>query len=107
MGWASCRHARRKKYVLTQSSVDSNETQKIHVGNLAVASSEAGLRELFATHGAVSSYERPLNKTTNAPGGFAYLEMAKGDATKAIAALDGTELDGQALRVSEARPPRA
>jgi hypothetical protein len=33
--------------------------------------------------------------------------MAPADAAKAIAALNGQELDGQALRISEARPPRA
>jgi RNA recognition motif-containing protein len=92
---------------VTQPTVETNAVQKIHIGNLAAASSEAGVRELFAAHGTVSSYERPLNKTTQEPGAFAYVEMAHADAAKAIEAVNGTELDGQALRVSEARPPRA
>ena len=80
--------------------------QKIHIGNLAAASNEAGVRALFASHGEVSSYDRPLDGKTQAPAGFAYVEMAQADAVKAIAAVNGQELDGQALRVSEARPPR-
>jgi hypothetical protein len=39
--------------------------QKIHVGNLAAASNEAGVRALFTTHGAVSSYERPIDGATS------------------------------------------
>ena len=78
--------------------------QKIHVGNLAAASSEAGVRALFTTHGAVSSYERPTDGATKNPAGYAFVEMAHADAVKAIAALNGQQLDGQALRVSEAKP---
>lgn len=92
---------------VTQPPVETNENQKIHIGNLAAASSEAGIRELFATHGVVNSYERPMDRKTNEPGGFAYVEMATADAAKAIAAVNGQQLDGQELRVSEARPPRA
>ena len=103
--------ARRKKFVLTQSTVDpqatEQEIQKIHIGNLATASSETGVREMFAAHGEVRSYERPLDKTTSAPLGFAFLEMPSADALKAITALDGKELDGQALRVTAAKSPRA
>ena len=100
-------HARLEEHVLTtQPTIGSNEIQKIHIGNLAPASSEAGVREMFAPHGEVRSYERPLDKVSKVPGGFAYVEMAQADATEAIAALNGQQLDGQALRVTEAKPPR-
>jgi RNA recognition motif-containing protein len=62
------------------------------------------VRELFAVHGEVQSYERPLDKVTSVPAGFAYVGMAAADAAKAIAALNGQQLDGQELRVSEAKP---
>ena len=62
------------------------------------------MRALFATHGPVTSYERPIDNATKAPRDFAYVEMANADAAKAIAALNGQQLDGQALRVSEATP---
>ena len=92
---------------MTNSTTEANAVQKIHIGNLAVASTEAGIRELFAPQGEVLSYERPLNKETQAVGGYAYLEMSTADAAKAIAAINGKQLDGQALRVTEAKPPRA
>ena len=91
----------------TEQTIETNKIQKIHIGNLALTSSEAGVREFFAPHGEVRSFERPLDKVTNVPGGFAYVEMAQADAAKAITALNGQQLDGQALRISEAKPPRA
>ena len=101
-------NARLEEYVLTtQPTIDANAIQKIHIGNLALASSEASVREMFAKHGEVCSYERPVDKVTNAPGGFAYVGMARAEATKAISALNGQQLDGQALRISEAKPPRS
>ena len=89
---------------LPDQIVEPQTLQKIHIGNLAKVSSESGIRELFSTHGAVTSYERPVDRDTKVPAGFAYVEMASADAAKAIAALNGQELDGQALRVSEAKP---
>lgn len=86
---------------------ESEALQKIHVGNLAAASTEQGVRALFAEHGIVSSFERPTIEATKAPAGFAFVHMTRPDAAKAIAALNGHELDGQALRVTEARAPRA
>ncbi len=35
--------------------------QKVQIGNLAASSSEASVRALFAKHGAVGSYERPVD----------------------------------------------
>jgi RNA recognition motif-containing protein len=80
--------------------------QRVYVGNLAAVSDEAAVRALFATYGAVSTYERPVDHVSKAPTAFAYVEMASADALAAIAALDGHELDDHALRVSEARKPR-
>lgn len=87
---------------MTQSKIQT----KIQIGNLAAKSSETGVRALFAPLGAVSSYQRPIDSATKAPGALAYVEMAQADAVKAIAALNGHQLDGQALRVSEAKPSR-
>lgn len=87
---------------MTQQTVDST-TQKIHIGNLAAQASEADVRALFAVHGNVASYARPTQGEAKEPSGFAFVEMTKDDATKAIAALDGHELAGQALKVSAAR----
>ncbi|MEE8148516.1 MAG: hypothetical protein V3T24_12990 [Longimicrobiales bacterium] len=41
-----------------------------------------------------------------APRGFGFVEMPAESADAAIAALDGTSMDGRSLRVNEARPRR-
>lgn len=88
---------------MTQQTVDSAATQKIHVGNLAVTASEADVRALFETHGNVASYSRPVAGDAKQPGTFAFVEMTKADAAKAINTLDGQDLAGQTMKVSEAR----
>ena len=89
---------------MTQTTVDPKETQKIHIGNLAASATEADVRALFSTHGEVASYERPMDKETKQPSGWAFVEMAQADAAKAIKAVNGQLLSEQALAVSEARP---
>jgi cold-inducible RNA-binding protein len=92
---------------LTDQLIEKNSVQKIHIGNLALASTEAGVRALLVPHGEVRSYERPIDRDSTVVSGYAYVEMITADAQKAIAAINGQELDGQALRVTEAKPPRA
>lgn len=88
---------------MTPQTVDNKATQKIHVGNLAAKASEAEVRAVFAKHGNVVSYSRPTEGDAKQPGAFAFVEMAKEDAARAIKALDGQELAGQTMKVSEAR----
>lgn len=97
-----------KLYFLTdQMMIEKVTVRRIHVGNLAAASTEAGVRELFAPHGLIRRYERPLDAVTKVAVGYAFVEMVQADAEKAVVALNGQQLDGQALRVTEARPPRS
>ncbi len=69
------------------------------------------MRELFGQHGAVSSVSLVNDRETGRPRGFGFVEMEPEAASKAIEALDGTDFEGQILRVNEARdrgarPPR-
>jgi cold-inducible RNA-binding protein len=83
---------------------------KLYVGNLSYDTSEASLRTAFEAHGEVTSVNLITDRDTGRPKGFAFVEMASPeDAQKAKAALDGTQLDGRALKVDEAKPqePRA
>lgn len=75
--------------------------QKLYVGNLPYTCTEASLRELFAQHGTVLSVVLPTDRETGSPRGFGFVEMD--NATAAIAALDGKDFGGRALRVNEAR----
>lgn len=77
----------------------------IYVGNLAFSTTEGALRDLFATKGMVESARIVTDKFTGQPRGFGFVEMPSAEeARAAIAALDGKELDGRALRVNEAQP---
>lgn len=77
----------------------------IYVGNVAHASTEEGLRQLFEQFGSVSTVKIITDKFTGSPRGFAFVEMPVADeAKKAIDGTNGVELDGRNLRVNEARP---
>ena len=78
---------------------------KIYVGGLPYAATEQQLSDLFAQHGAVESARVITDKFTGQSRGFGFVEMtASEDAQKAIAALNGTQMDGRTLTVNEARP---
>jgi RNA recognition motif-containing protein len=78
---------------------------KIFVGNLSFNTSEGDILDLFKQAGAVTSCELIMDKFTNKSRGFAFVQMGtQEEAAKAIAELNGKELDGRALTVNEARP---
>ena len=78
---------------------------KLFVGNLSFNTTEGDVLELFKTSGNVVSCELILDKFTSKSRGFAFVQMAtQEEANKAIADLNGKELDGRALTVNEARP---
>jgi RNA recognition motif-containing protein len=76
----------------------------IYVGNLSFDTTEEKLRETFAAHGEVSSARLITDQYSGKPRGFGFVEMPTQDeAMAAIAALNGTDLDGRTLNVNEAR----
>ncbi|MFH0907868.1 MAG: RNA-binding protein [bacterium] len=78
---------------------------RLFVGNLSYSSTEDDLRELFKQAGSVVRCELVLDKFTSKSRGFAFVEMgSQDDANKAIAELNGKEVDGRKLTVNEARP---
>ena len=80
----------------------------IFVGNLDTTCTEAQLRDLFAAYGVVQTVNMVMNRDTAEPRGFAFVEMKQAvDAEAAVAALNGTELQGRTIRVNEARPKLA
>ena len=78
--------------------------KKLFVGNLDFSATEESIRSLFAPHGTVESVHLATDRDTGRSRGFAFVEMAEGDANKAIAALNGMSIGGRALNVNEARP---
>lgn len=77
---------------------------KIFVGNFAFSMTDSGLRSMFESFGAVQSAAVATDRNTGRSRGFGFVEMADEDATKAIAALNGSDSGGRPLTVNEARP---
>jgi RNA recognition motif-containing protein len=79
----------------------------IYIGNLSFNTTEDQLRQAFEGFGEVSSVNIITNKQNGEPRGFAFVEMSTdNEAADAINGLNGRELDGRALKVSEANPRR-
>ncbi len=78
---------------------------KIYVGNLSNDVNDEGLREAFEAFGQIESASVVKNKYSGESRGFGFVEMSsKDEAQSAIDALNGKELKGQNINVSEARP---
>jgi len=77
----------------------------IYVGNLSLGITEGDLQKAFETYGAVEIVRVIKDAYTGRSKGFGFVEMPDGaNAKSAIDALDGTEIQGRALKVNEARP---
>ena len=77
---------------------------KIYVGNLPFSATDNELQTLFEAHGAVQTVNLITDRETGRPRGFGFVEMDDEGGKAAIAALDGTMMDGRNLKVNEARP---
>jgi cold-inducible RNA-binding protein len=78
---------------------------KLYVGNLSFETTENDLQDLFEQHGAVNEVHLIMDRMTGKSRGFAFVTMNDGaQASAAMTALNGHELNGRALTVNEARP---
>jgi len=79
--------------------------KNIFVGNLDFSVREEAIRSLFEAYGTVERVSIMTDRETGRSRGFAFVEMTnEGEAERAIAALNGTDMSGRALNVNEARP---
>ena len=79
-------------------------TARLYVGNLSYSTTNETLEKAFSAHGRVVSVSLITERDTGRPKGFAFVEMStpeEGEAAKT--ALNGTEVDGRALNVDNAR----
>jgi RNA recognition motif-containing protein len=79
-------------------------SKKLYVGNLSFQTSESELDGLFGQIGPVESVTIINDRDTGRSKGFGFVVMEDADADKAIQQLNGTEFNGRALTVNEARP---
>ncbi|KAF0092845.1 MAG: RNP-1 like RNA-binding protein [Puniceicoccaceae bacterium 5H] len=78
---------------------------KLYVGNLSFDTDEQTLRDAFSQFGEVTDIYVVMDRETGRPRGFAFVTMGTAEeAQTAIDQMNGTELDGRALTVNEARP---
>jgi cold-inducible RNA-binding protein len=80
--------------------------KNIFVGNLSFDATSESVRSLFEQFGTVDRVNLITDRETGQSRGFGFVEMggSSDEALRAIAALDGKELAGRAIKVNEARP---
>ena len=79
--------------------------KNIFVGNLDFSATESSVRALFEPYGKVGRVNVVTDRYSDRSRGFAFVEMTEpAEADRAIAALDGANLEGRALNVNEVRP---
>jgi RNA recognition motif-containing protein len=76
---------------------------KLYVGNLPFSATEDAVRNLFAPHGTVEKVSLINDRDTGRPRGFGFVEMSNADASRAMQALNGKDMDGRALKINEAQ----
>ena len=78
---------------------------KLFVGSLPWAVNDDALKSAFEAHGAVISAKVITDRQTGRSRGFGFVEMEnEAEASNAIQALNGSELKGRNIIVSEAKP---
>ncbi len=76
---------------------------KLYVGNLPFSATEDAVKTLFAAHGTVEKVSLINDRDTGRPRGFGFVEMNNADASRAMQALNGKEMDGRSLKINEAQ----
>jgi RNA recognition motif-containing protein len=78
---------------------------KLFIGSLAWATTDDSLKDFFSGVGTVVSASVIMDRETNRSKGFGFVEMSSDEEAKAaVDQLNGKDLDGRAVVVSEARP---
>jgi RNA recognition motif-containing protein len=77
--------------------------KKLFVGSLSWNTDDRGLREAFSPHGEITEATVIADRDTGRSRGFGFVTFADDDAAdKAVAALNGTDLDGRTIKVDVA-----
>src|SRR6202030_277129 len=79
--------------------------KNIFVGNLDFGATDDAVRSMFEAYGTVDRASVVTDRDSGRSKGFAFVEMPNdAEGERAIAALNGKELNGRALTINEARP---
>jgi RNA recognition motif-containing protein len=78
---------------------------KLFVGSLSYSVTDDQLTDAFASFGTVVSAKVIMDRETGRSKGFGFVEMSSDEeAAAAVKGMDGKEIGGRAVAVSEARP---
>ncbi|HEX5743931.1 MAG TPA: RNA-binding protein [Candidatus Saccharimonadales bacterium] len=77
---------------------------KLFVGSLAWATTSDSLKDFFSEVGEVVSANVITDRESGRSKGFGFVEMSSEEEAKKAMELDGKELDGRPIVVSEAKP---
>jgi RNA recognition motif-containing protein len=76
---------------------------RLYVGNLSFSATDQTLREAFAAHGDVTDVHVVVDRMTGQSRGFGFVTMgSQNEASAAMEAMNGADLDGRSLKVNEA-----
>ncbi len=79
--------------------------KKLYIGNLSYTVDSNQLTTLFTDCGTVDSANVIMDRDSGRSKGFAFVEMSTdSEATEAISRLNGSNFEGRAMNVSEAKP---
>ncbi|KAG2329090.1 hypothetical protein Bca52824_000270 [Brassica carinata] len=91
------------------SGSGSGSSDRVYVGNLSWGVDDTALESLFSEQGKVVEARVIYDRDTGRSKGFGFVTLGSPqEVTRAISSLNGADLDGRQIRVSEAeaRPPR-
>ncbi|MBI4516241.1 MAG: RNA-binding protein [Deltaproteobacteria bacterium] len=78
--------------------------KRLHIGNLSYTATEEDLRQAFSAVGNCESVAVITDRATGQSRGFGFVEMSSDEeAQRAVEQLDGRDIKGRAIKVSEAR----
>lgn len=78
----------------------------LYIGNLPWSVTDEQLVSAFEAHASIVSARVITEKDSGRSKGFGFVEVADEDAEKVVKAMNGVDLGGRSIMVSEARPKR-
>lgn len=77
-----------------------NKQTTIFIGNLPFSTTEDELREAFTPFGSIVNVHIPMNRETQQPRGFAFLEFETESSAQDALSTDGQDFNGRNMKVS-------